>query len=619
MKRPSTRKRYYVKSDVSESDKSRWDFIRLHLGTNSIILALGFFVCLYIALETDVLNWSYLKGVNSDLSFFIGLFSIILGIGSYSYWKLGEKSVYTFHFAKSKFLPRDVNIIFAWKNFCFGVSSHIKTKSVELPSFVRAIFCIGIFFNLAIVTLDNGAFNKLIKYPFEILQSNLDYCPEEKNIENIPAMEGCELIVRAYKLGYAKDLGLCESKKIDPQKLEICKKRRSDEPYLHYMSRLLFDSIESKVDFFQENKVNKIEDKFDLQLQKLETLKDYQFYAISAAPRASHHVWTDLPYPENIFIQTYREYFNPNHCIEQFQNQTNTVVLEEDDERKYSKLMEHVYGQLLFNPKSNITVGYCKEYQIHWNSEPDTCKKLIENPKAVLKEEGILPEVELVLKRHDIAIEILNLEEKMQAIDESESKFQSVKNNETLFPNEETSEEPSEEKAKKKYKNPIVKSKIAKAKQNIRDKNEIVSFQCFMKANKPGNKNGESVLNLDDTNFLVRTRYFPIVEGKGEAQITMYNEFAKVLENQFHYSKLTSRSDITIERESSGLPDDKKLLEEPTYLLSRLEVLKNVDIFLGNSWVLEREDLLKVYPYHVHLKNYVNSFRAKYEKNRGRL
>jgi len=448
MKRPSTRKRYYVKSDVSESDKSRLDFIRLHLGTNSIILALGFFICMYIALRTDVLNWSYLKGVDSDLSFFIGLFSIVLGIGTYSYWKLGEKSVYTFHFAKSKFLPRDVNVIFTWKNFCFGVSSHIKTKSVELPSFVRAIFCIGIFFNLAIITLDNGAFNKLIKYPSEILQSNLDYYPEEEeNIENIPAIEGCELIVRAYKLGYAKDLGLCEPKKIDPHKMEICKKRRSDEPYLHYMSRLLLDSIESKADFFHENKVKKIADKFDLQLQKIETLKDYQVYAINAAPRASHHIWTDLPYPENIVIQMYREYFNPNHCIGQFQNQTNTVVLEEDDERKYSKLMEHVYGQLLFNPKSNINVGYCKEYQIHWNSEPDTCDNLAENPKAALKEEGILSEVELVLKRHDIAIEILNLEEKIQAIEESESKFHNVKDNEIPFP----SKEASEEKASKKY------------------------------------------------------------------------------------------------------------------------------------------------------------------------
>jgi hypothetical protein len=99
----------------------------------------------------------------------------------------------------------------------------------------------------------------------------------------------------------------------------------------------------------------------------------------------------------------------------------------------------------------------------------------------------------------------------------------------------------------------------------------------------------------------------------------MYNEFAKVLDSRFHYSKLTSRSDINAELKSSDLPDNNRLLQEPTYLLSRLEVLNNVDIFLGNNWVLEREDLLKVYPYHVHLQNYVNSFRAIYDQNRGRL
>jgi hypothetical protein len=612
MKRPHTRNRFYNKSDASESEASRLDFIRFHLGTNSIFLALTLSICVFVAFKSEVLNWNYLKGLNTDLTFFIGLFSIILGIGSYSYWKLGEKSVYTFHFAKSKFLPRDANVIFAWKNFSFGVSSHIKTKSFELPSFMRAIFCIGIFVNLAIVTIDNEAFNKLIKFPSDVVQSNLDYCPEkEQDIENIPTKEGCELIVRAYKLGYAKDLGLCETKKSDPEKMQICKKRRRDEPYIHYMSRLLLDSIERKIDYFYGNRARKIKDKFDLQLQKLETLKDYQVYAISAAPRASHHVWTDLPYPGNIFIQMYREYFNPNYCIGQFQNQTNTVNLEENDERQYSKLMEHVYGQLLFNPKSEITVGYCKEYQIHWNSEPDTCERLVDNPKAILQQEGIFPEVELVLKRHDIANEILNLEEEIQAIEKTESKSLNVKNNEASFS--------GEEKPGKKTKNPIVKRKIAKAKQNIRNKNEIVSFQCFMQENASGDKNVESVLSFNDTNFVVRTRYFPIVEGKGESQITMYNEFAKVLDSRFHYSKLTSRSDINAELKSSDLPDNNRLLQEPTYLLSRLEVLNNVDIFLGNNWVLEREDLLKVYPYHVHLQNYVNSFRAIYDQNRGRL
>jgi hypothetical protein len=99
----------------------------------------------------------------------------------------------------------------------------------------------------------------------------------------------------------------------------------------------------------------------------------------------------------------------------------------------------------------------------------------------------------------------------------------------------------------------------------------------------------------------------------------MYNGFSKTLENRFHYSQLTSRSDVKIEGVSSDASDNEKFLEQPSFLFSRLDILKNVDIFLGNDWVLEREDLLVVYPYHVHLQNYVNRFRVNYQERHGRL
>jgi hypothetical protein len=533
------------------------------------------------------------------------LFSIIFGVGFYNFWNLGEKSVYTIHFVKNKFMPKGVNPIFTHKDFSFAISSQIKTKSAELSSISRKFFCVGIFLNLALITLDNGGFDKLIRFPSEILQSKSGYCPDkEESAENAPPKEGCELIVRAYKLGYAKDLGICEPEKIDPDKMKICEKRREDEPYFHHMSRLLLSSIDKAVDFFENNKAQQIRDKFDLQLQELEVLKDYQAYAISASPRASHHIWTNLPYPENDFVQKYRDIFRPNYCIGQFQNQTNTVRLENDDERKNSKLLEHVYGQLLFNPKSRVSVGFCKEYKIHWNSESNICERLTNTPEAVLQEEGVLSEVELVLRRHDIANVILNLDEKIQ----------NIKIDPLTAESDSTEKNPG-----KKPKNKIVLSKIAKDKQQIRRKNELVSFQCFMQENELDSGNIESNLRLKDTDFLVRTRYFPLVESKGESQISMYKEFSKLLENRFHYSQLTSRSDINFAGESGGVSNNPGLLEEPSYLFSRLEMLDNVDIFLGNNWVLEREDLLAVYPYHVHLQNYVESFRAEYRESRGRL
>jgi len=590
-----------IKSNIgaydSIDDESKYDFLRLHLGSNTAGLSLLLFICMIVSFNADVLKLSYLKGVNDDLSFFIGMFSIIIGVGFYNFWNLGEKSVYVLHLTKSKYMPEGVNRIFNYEGISFGVSRKLKLKEhvVEMPAILRQVFCVGIFLNLALITLGNIGFDKLKKFPSEVLETKSNYCPTKDDSINAPPKAGCELIIRAFKLGYAKDLGVCEPKEIEPEKMEVCEKRREDEPYLHYMSRLLIRSVEDKVVFFKDNRAKKIEDKFKLQLEELEILKDFRRYAISAAPRASHHIWTNLPYPENVFIEQYRKYFKPSFCIEQFQNQTNTVRLEKDDKRKDSKMLEHVYGQILFNPKNRNTVAFCKEYTIHWNSQTNTCERLKKDPKAVLQEAKVLPEVELVLKRHDIANAILSLDEEIKKIEGGSSI----------------------EKTSKSKKNKIVKGKIAKDKQQIRKKNELVSFQCFMQAKKAGNK--QSRVKIDNTRFLVRTRYFPETENEGDAQISMYKEFSKLLESRFHYSKLTSRSDINIGIEIGNVQGDQSILDEQTYLFARLEKLKNVDIFLGNKWIFERDDLLDVYPYHVHLKNYIKSFRDEYSQSRGRL
>ena len=191
-----TRIKSNFEKNILQLKESNYDFLRLHLGTNSICLVLILSICIVISSNSDVLNWNYLKGINDDLSFFIGLFSIVFGVGFYKFWRLGEKSVYTIHFAKTKFLPEGVNVIFVYKDFSFGVSSQIKTKSVELSSIVRQIFCIGIVFNLALITLDNGRFGQLKKFPSEILQSKSGYCPIKDEREQDHRVESSGVIVR---------------------------------------------------------------------------------------------------------------------------------------------------------------------------------------------------------------------------------------------------------------------------------------------------------------------------------------------------------------------------------------------------------------------------------------
>ena len=663
MKRLFTRIRCFFEAPFIRLKASDYDYVRFHLGTNSLALTLIFVIVSYVALRSDVFDWSYLKGTEPKLAFFIGLFSIVFGMIFYKYWGLGNDSIYSMHFAKTRFLPNTITVLFRYRDFTFGIGKYLGIPADELTSVTRKLISIAIFFSLALITFDNTGYDKLENVPNAVTKTHSSYCPVEEDVEEPPPVSGCELIIRAFELGYADDLGVCEPEEIDPKKMQVCEKRRADEPYLHYTSRVVTSSLNSLAGLLNQDAVDRVRDKFELQLRNIKDLRDYQSYAMSASPRASHHIWTNLPYPENSFVRQYREVLQPNYCIGQFQNQTNTVQIASDDARKDSKLMEHVYGQLLFNPRSDITVAYCKEFKIHWDAAPDTCERLANNPEDVLQESDALEPVSLVLRRHDIANSILSLQAAINEIDALAEK--SVEVVETMTAKTERDEPtPSAESGsentlaqasdpgadigsaltaeisatinsaitgdadltavpaqstEKRDKGKIVVAKIAKDKQQIRDKSDLVSFQCFIQSERDDSYVAEHEFNFKSTPFTVRTRYFPKLEGKGESQIAMYNELSKLLEDSFHYSQYSSRSDMDIQGTREELGPNSKTLEDPKYLFSRLEMLKNVDIFLDNNWVFERDDLLGVYPYHVHLQNYVGSFRAAYRENRGRL
>ena len=101
MKRLITKIKCNCEKYIIHFKKSNYNFVKLHFGTNSISVVLLFIVCLILAIKYDVLDWDYMKGLNHDLSFFIGFFSILLGVGFYKFWRLGEKSLYSFHYVDS--------------------------------------------------------------------------------------------------------------------------------------------------------------------------------------------------------------------------------------------------------------------------------------------------------------------------------------------------------------------------------------------------------------------------------------------------------------------------------------------------------------------------------------
>ncbi|NVJ61101.1 MAG: hypothetical protein HWE27_11970 [Gammaproteobacteria bacterium] len=611
MKRYFLKKRTDIERVLVRIKDRNFDFINLNIGANSIAIILILLSLVLMAYNFDALNLDYLKSLSGALGFFLGFFALILGWVFLKYWKLDRKSSYIFHLTRPENIPREANIFFTANNLTFATSYLSKVEASELPLFLRRLLSVSIFFLLALVTLDNRGFDEVTELPESLAQSSDDFCPEKLELlEETEPKEGCALILKAFELGYAKNLGECEPNKVEVDKLEVCTDRRIDEPYFHYFSRKITNFVEMSVAFFSGNDVKNIRKKFDTQLEQLEPLKDYQVYAISAAPRASHHIWTNLPYPEPDLYHKFAEILLPSRCIEQFQNQTNTITVEDADERKYSQQMQHAYGQLLFNPNVNITAGFCKEYTIHWNAAEDACDQLATNPITFLTTEKVYQEVNLVMKRHDLAKIILALDDKLKEFETPESELDTTNEGiDSKLLNEQ----------KKNEKGPITKSKIAKSEQQLRDKEEIVSFQCFVnKANGKSTTKKKNVV-IQGTQFEVPTRYVTFMDSSEDSQIAMYKQVSRLMEDKFRYTQYNSQSELSVNRDPEATASENDFLAQPNYLMSRLEVLKNIDVFLGNEWVLKRDDLLEVYPYHVHLKNYVEKFRTEYEKEHGRL
>jgi hypothetical protein len=102
----------------------------------------------------------------------------------------------------------------------------------------------------------------------------------------------------------------------------------------------------------------------------------------------------------------------------------------------------------------------------------------------------------------------------------------------------------------------------------------------------------------------------------GGSHIKLYKRLAALLTEGFGYGRLTSNESV------GARPEDATMVaafRDPALLLTKLDLLRDADLFLGNEWLTDRPDLLEVYPYHLHLKNFVEVFRRQYKLHRGRL
>ena len=157
----------------------------------------------------------------------------------------------------------------------------------------------------------------------------------------------------------------------------------------------------------------------------------------------------------------------------------------------------------------------------------------------------------------------------------------------------------------------LERSKTGKA-QRALPPQHFLSFQCYME--RPG---GDARASRE---FFIGEHPFSaqdvrVAPAPDALRTDRYDAVAQVLARGFHYGKLLSEEGVDRD-DVSAL---KATLSGEDFALSRLYGLESLDIFLDPAWLSTQHDVLEVYPYQMHLKNFVRVFRRQYQRERGRL
>jgi hypothetical protein len=535
------------------------------------VTAVALFLGAAIALwRIGHLRADYWEQLSPWVPFAAGGFAVLAGTLVFRYWRLDERSEYYFRFGER--LP------FGGETALVGVGGREgrallvghapQVEVLDVPPFVQRSIYIALFSCIALVALTNRAVALLRDVPDRLDRRSTDYCaepppptPEERKQDQA----GCKLVLRAYKLGYTKELGTCAPKDQaqGTQLGDVCRRRQLDEPYLHYAWRV----FERRTDELLEERSGHQALALGTQLDHLGAMFHAMFDSVAMQPRSSHHLFTNLPDPRPALGDRVRVLLDHGTCGARIAQLPHFPHMEPGPAGP-SKLLEHVLAQLLFNPSYKPVVADCKEVIVHWGAPPDACAKLAANPSAFLDEVGAADGVRGVLALRKRQLELSNIGKRAQ---------------------------PGE---------------IASAQR-------IVSFQCLVVGDPTEAANPiDRTVTLEGEQFQVRESRTTSLTSDEGSQIRLYKHLAELFAEGFGYGRLTSNQAIGARPEEATMAAS---FRDSGLFLTKLDLLRDADLFLGNDWLAKRPDLLDVYPYHLHLQNFVEIFRRQYRQHRGRL
>ncbi|HEX5057998.1 MAG TPA: hypothetical protein VFV99_01505 [Kofleriaceae bacterium] len=497
------------------------------------------------------------------VTFLAGAFAFAAGTLVFVYWSLGERSRSYLRFGEKLPFGEETSLLgVRTRTLLLGHAPYVEV--VDVPARAMHALYIAIFFGVALISLDNRAVSLVRDVPNRFDRSSIDYCKPPAPPKQVKKQDqGCKLVERAYKLGYAKSLGSCAPGHDEERQVQrLCTRRQLDEPLLHYAWRRLDNQID---DLRTIDEGPGFWELFTRQLDHLETIVETTANTVAMRPRSSHHVFTNLPDPRPRLRDRVGRMLERG-CGARLAHLQHFPPMPAGPQGA-SLMFEQVLDQLMFNPIYKPIVAQCEEIVVHWSAPANACEQIQANAEKALDNLGALGSVRDVLAWRDGRAELHGFDAK-HALD-------------------------------------------------VATPSRIVSFQCLMfdDAAEPAPV-AEHSFALDGVTLAVReTRTKPLT-ADGASQIRLYKQLAALLTPGFGYGRLTSNQAIGAVPEEAAMAES---FRQPTFMLTRLDLLRDADLFLGNEWLAKRPDLLAVYPYHLHLKNFIEIFRRQYKEHRGRL
>jgi hypothetical protein len=520
-----------------------------------------------LAAYLDVFNLESILQLNALTLCGIGV--LTLSFSGICFHLLGSKRASEFCLGfgrQTKQLPAQISLL-RLKSWAIVLAENRGKPAWDLPLSLQKALMVPAILCISIMLVNSRSLRLLSDIPKLLEPSPNEFCPRDDELSELDQEQtppGCELVIRAYELGYADSLGDCKPKKPGGAEGDICRRRHYDEPFFHYayrkMKRFYTESFQPVI----QGRVDQEWARFQDRTKQLKDLARSQTLSMQASPHASHHVFTNMPRPEQSIQQHVLDIIQINSCLQKYTEMPHTLPA--DGESEPGDQFDFAYGHLLFSQRHEAAAGYCPEYTVHWEMPEDTCQNLAANPESALTDMGVWSEVESVMDRKTI-------EQRLALEGQEENR----------------------------------PTRLA----------SLLSFQCIWAMDKEPELNtydvkiGEESIKIAEMGIARQN----LTAGQ-KIPKALFHRLATTLLPHFSYSSFLSNQSLDLGSEDHIAQSFAQSSRAP---LTRLELLRKADIMLGHEWLQEHPGLIEIYPWHLHLYNFVESFRREYRNSRGRL